>query len=257
MRRNRFPETIDSRLELNGTSKTLIKTSTRRRRSVGSDWRADFLWSGCDNLFDLSWLRLIVPILKVNLYSSTKESRGEISSGFFFLPLASLDWVSVTRPVSLFSPRQDLLPRPEQPVNVNYLQIFKKKKRAASRRWLQEMDVRVKRSRSPRIARVEAGCVGWVTPGDLCGRSWAEKKSSDACVLWTFNKTFPEAFFFFGVSVSVDVAVRSARWERGNVFSITAKQKELFPRELFSNWTLEHPTSRNKNIFFFFKLVHD
>lgn len=42
MRTIQFPETFPSPLELNVASNIIIKMSTRRRRSVDSDWSADF-----------------------------------------------------------------------------------------------------------------------------------------------------------------------------------------------------------------------
>lgn len=116
MRTIQFPQSFHSRLELNPTSKIIIKTSTRRRRSVDFDWSADFLWSGGDNLFDLSWLHLILPILKVNLYSSAKQCM----EGFYcFLALPLLSWLSPSNSSCLsFFVRKELPPWPKQALNI-------------------------------------------------------------------------------------------------------------------------------------------
>lgn len=114
-----FPQTFQSRLELNDTSKIIIKTSTRRRRSVDSDWSADFLWSGGDNLFDLSWLHLIVPILQVNLYSSAKQCMEEF---YCFFSLSLFSWLSLSDSSCLFFfVRKELPPWPKQALNISEL----------------------------------------------------------------------------------------------------------------------------------------
>lgn len=114
-----FPQTFHSRLELNDTSKIIIKTSTRRHRSVDSDWSADFLWSGGDNLFDLSWLHLIVPILKVNLYSWAKQCMEEFYC-FFSLSFLLIEsqWLLLSL---FFFVRKELPPWPKQALNISEL----------------------------------------------------------------------------------------------------------------------------------------
>lgn len=95
-----FPETFRSPLELNAASKITIKMSTRRRRSAGSDWSADFLWSGGDNLFDLSWLHLIANHPESEFMFLDEAVQEGISLFFFPLRLSLLliesEWLLMT-----------------------------------------------------------------------------------------------------------------------------------------------------------------
>lgn len=123
MRTIRFPETFQSPLELNGASKIIIKPSTRCRRSIGSDWSADFLWSGGDNLFDLSWLHLIADDPESEFMFLVEAEREGIL--LFFLSVSLSSWLSLSDSSWLLFVRKELPQWPQQALKRNYLLHFR------------------------------------------------------------------------------------------------------------------------------------